>query len=877
MTSPKTSPRRLQSTLLPVLWTACLLLLGLCNAEAGRMAVLGQENLSVTHPGDTLRLEVRLTDPHEIKQVHCLRLSVTDYTGKGVLKKTVYFQKKWYEFWRSVPRMQNGEGGVRHTLGLPIRQLGIFRATGSFINGNGGTIATEETSFGIIPDVTLRDFRPDSCFGIGSYFAVRFNPDELKKGARLQALLGAAYDRDELLWSLCEPKPGQWEWEKFDRTVLACRENHILILGLLDYWSQWTEPLSQKSYEGFANYVKQVVARYKPNGTFAQENGWNDGYGIRHWEIWNEPATFWFGTAEQFAQLLKVASQAAREADPQCTIFFANCDQKFDSTVLDVAGKDIFDGVAPHYYCPPRSPEDGQLDKHMQSTVTFFRDRDIQVPLWITEMGWPTDNTLAKQQLQACFLVRSYVLASASGMDKVLWYNFMNDQRDKTREEFGLLNREDFTPKIAYGAYAAMVHFLEGWKYESSLAQASKLPLGKDVRCYLFSQDADSRAVLWSSSSNGALRVRLPKKTGVFDFMGNPIGAQKRLWSIVRRSRYWMIPLRADPVYVDAPGLAASELAGLLGQGKIVGIALSSVDILPLEGGLAELPPVRVQVTSAGRQAISGNVRLIPPPGWKLKEERQSFDHLEPLASTVLKFQFIRMDASPDNQYPVEAELVCADGSSTQKRRVMTENIAAKGSPKIDGELSDWHHARFVYLNDSSQAVGLVPWMDWNLSAKIATLWDDQNFYFGALVTDNMFFQPHEGTLVWQGDNFQLGFDCANAKGSVPDDPGHYVYGLSLTKRGPEAFRWKGGGLKPDLVSEIELSITRLDATHTVYEARIPKQLLAPLEFVPGSRFGFTFLLNDNDGGGRRGWMEWTPGIGTGNDASLFTQWQLIP
>jgi hypothetical protein len=849
---------------------ACWFSLVLSDAMAGGVAILGPENLSVAHPGDAMRAAIWFTDPHEIERIHAFRLSISDYTGKCVLAKKIHFRKKWYEFWRSVPQAQTQEGMVCYTLHLPIQQLGVFRAIATFVNEAGETAAINETSFAIIPDVTLRDFRVNSPFGIGSYFAVRFNSEALEKGARLQALLGAAYDRDELLWSLCEPERGQWKWEKFDRTVRACRKNHILILGLLDYWSPWVEPLSEESYEGFANYVKHVVSRYKPSGAFAQENGWKDGYGIRHWEIWNEPATFWFGTGGQFGRLLKVASQAAKEADPHCMVFFANSDPKFDSAVIDVAGSETFDGVAPHYYCPPRSPEDGQVDKQMRSTVTFFRDRGINGPLWITEMGWPTDNTLPKQQLQAYFLVRSFVLALASGMDKVLWYNFMNDQPDKTREEFGLLNREDFTPKIAYGAYAAMVHFLEGWKY------GSQLPLGKDIRCYLFSLDTGARAVVWSTAGEGSLHVNLPKQIMVYDIMGNPIDERKRIWSFARRSRCWAIPLRQDPVYVDAPQLEVSALAELLRRGTVTGIAPFTVNILPLEGGLADFPPVRVKVTNAGRQAISGKVRLIPPPEWEVEQEWKAFERLEPAASAVLDFQFSRMDLRADNQYPVGVKLVCDDGSGTEKHRVLTENVAAHGSPIIDGDLSDWHNARFVYLNDPSQAVGLVPWMDWNLSARVATLWDEENFCFGAVVTDNVFFQPYEGTLVWQGDSFQLGFDCANTKGTVPDDPGHYVYGLSLTEHGPEAFRWKGGNLKAGRVPQIELAVTRPDKIHTIYEARIPKDLLRPLEFVAGSRFGFTFLLNDNDGGGRRGWMEWTPGIGTGNDASFFTQWQLV-
>jgi len=33
---------------------------------------------------------------------------------------------------------------------------------------------------------------------------------------------------------------------------------------------------------------------------------------------------------------------------------------------------------------------------------------------------------------------------------------------------------------------------------------------------------------------------------------------------------------------------------------------------------------------------------------------------------------------------------------------------------------------------------------------------------------------------------------------------------------------------------------------------------------------GFSLLVNDNDGGPRKGWLQWSPGIGVKKDLALF-------
>jgi hypothetical protein len=68
----------------------------------------------------------------------------------------------------------------------------------------------------------------------------------------------------------------------------------------------------------WARFVYTAVNRYKPGGILAQQNGWTNGEGVTHWEIWNEPDLFqfWDGTVEDYGRLLKVGYLAARQAFP---------------------------------------------------------------------------------------------------------------------------------------------------------------------------------------------------------------------------------------------------------------------------------------------------------------------------------------------------------------------------------------------------------------------------------------------------------------------------------------------------------------------------------------------------------------------------------
>jgi hypothetical protein len=75
-------------------------------------------------------------------------------------------------------------------------------------------------------------------------------------------------------------------------------------------------PTVPANFDNFAKAAKQVVMHYN--------QGWAKGfnYGIKYWEIWNEPdfKPFWSGTPQQYFDLYKKVSLAVREAEPEAII-----------------------------------------------------------------------------------------------------------------------------------------------------------------------------------------------------------------------------------------------------------------------------------------------------------------------------------------------------------------------------------------------------------------------------------------------------------------------------------------------------------------------------------------------------------------------------
>jgi hypothetical protein len=72
-----------------------------------------------------------------------------------------------------------------------------------------------------------------------------------------------------------------------------------------------------------AVFAGKLAARYAPGGTLATREGWNDSFGVRAWEIDNEPdsyLTHWEGQAADYAEFVTKVSRAIKRVDPPALI-----------------------------------------------------------------------------------------------------------------------------------------------------------------------------------------------------------------------------------------------------------------------------------------------------------------------------------------------------------------------------------------------------------------------------------------------------------------------------------------------------------------------------------------------------------------------------
>ncbi|PZF85605.1 hypothetical protein C1I92_04360 [Jiangella anatolica] len=160
-----------------------------------------------------------------------------------------------------------------------------------------------------------------------------------------------------------------------------------------------------------------------------------------------------------------------------------------------------------------------------------------------------------------------------------------------------------------------------------------------------------------------------------------------------------------------------------------------------------------------------------------------------------------------------------------------------------------------------------------DLSGDVTMTWDDENLYLSARITDDTHVQPFTGANTWQGDGFQFSL----APG-LPGESGTWEeYDLALTGTSGQLYRRRGTGVPVGLVPAAQVAGRRDEATRTtVYELALPWTEIPTVRPSDGL-MSLSLLLNENDGAGRTGYIEWGSGIGTTKDPAEFKPVRLLP
>ncbi|MDP3696712.1 MAG: glycosyl hydrolase [Candidatus Taylorbacteria bacterium] len=155
-----------------------------------------------------------------------------------------------------------------------------------------------------------------------------------------------------------------------------------------------------------------------------------------YWQVWNEPneALFWQPRpdAAAYTELLKKSYIAIKEANPNAKVLNGGLSgvgpavkQYLRDMYANGAGK-YFDILALHPYGQPNSPDTYLRDFLYEIKNIMNANGDVAKPIWITEIGWPTDPSqfgYVSEQTQADYLQKTYDIArSLDFVEAVFWY-----------------------------------------------------------------------------------------------------------------------------------------------------------------------------------------------------------------------------------------------------------------------------------------------------------------------------------------------------------------------------------------------------------------------------------------------------------------------
>ncbi len=258
---------------------------------------------------------------------------------------------------------------------------------------------------------------------------------------------------------------------------------------------------------------------------------------------------------------------------------------------------------------------------------------------------------------------------------------------------------------------------------------------------------------------------------------------------------------------------------------------------------------------------------------------------------TTGKIKFSLPEIVEKGEYNVNYDIVLENGETVSSSTKLDFTMAtyAENKPTIDGiiEKGEWAEKSAMYINKESQYKSLIktePWRGVNdLNGRFVVEWDEDNFYMMADIVDDVHMNDWDGRSTYLGDSLQVGVYYGNQGYIVAGQGATTFHQLTIAQTNSgaaEAYRhlsqddfWNGEGYWENY----ECAITR-KGNHTYYEFKIPWSSLLKTGQNPveGNSLGFSAMVNDNDGTGRRGWLEYASGIGETKDTSLFTAIKLI-
>jgi hypothetical protein len=291
---------------------------------------------------------------------------------------------------------------------------------------------------------------------------------------------GVAVARTDATWGWAEPAAPQngvhsFDWTRLDAIATALAQHGLRWMPVLGYSAPWaasdstdvhTPPRSNDDYAAFAG---AFAARYGRFGSFWAEHPELEALPVNDYEIWNEPNGAWFWAPKpnptRYGDMYLKARAAIHAADPEgrAVIGGITNDPGYLAAMYrnhsNMRGN--VDALAWHPYGTDATDA---LDNVRAARAVLLGVGDGSVPIYVTELGWPTQGTgfayLLEEPRRSKELEKAAdrLFRSDCAVTKIVPYTWTAAERDPDYiEDWYGLYHPDGTPTPSAAAFQRVI------------------------------------------------------------------------------------------------------------------------------------------------------------------------------------------------------------------------------------------------------------------------------------------------------------------------------------------------------------------------------------------------------------------------------------
>ncbi len=566
-----------------------------------------------------------------------------------------------------------------------------------------------------------------------------------------------------------------------------------------------------------------------------------------------------------------------------------------------------------------------------------YPEREIDIYVTETGLNTSTNKYGISEKLGGWYVPRVFASCMAQGVESVWWYDLIDDGNTDSEHEdrFGVLRAfgskwGNYTPKPTYVAYAAFARAVAGQKFGENKTNG-------DIYWYTYEGEGKTTNVIHARDDvRKNVTVFASSPVEVIDLMGGkeiytPVDGKlyftisgeafyikgdiekieegalveinvneevilEEEYTVKVKNNSENLDIRIEGELVSGKSFVPKILqktgdttiiAKLFDNGKVCGRITTEV-----------IPESRYEVSGTGdleskEDGIDGYINAYvenysPNPlpvsaiVWTLGECEGIFSTNETVdgnSAKTIKVPVGKVETGKKYDYTIRLQI---DGITSDKcdlEDTIAFNTVEYYTPEIDGNL-DTELEKFSYMNlDEGTVSSLIDGRKHSgpsdLGGKGWMTHDDEYLYWLVSVTDDEHNAAESGETMWRNDGLQFTLYCENSE-LYDTSSKYFEFGITLREDGPQMYRWVTIDGLPENKAEIpgaKFAANRDESTKTtVYEVAIPWETLN-INPKTQKNIRSTLLINDNDSGQRKSFLEWGSGIGYGKDPNKFIKY----